>query len=188
MTGSNSTNPRAPGPAPAGCAGANTNGLPQSPPAGHLELAEGLSFAGALDDCLLTGVIMVDSKQRVVSLNDHARKLLGLRVGRVKPPALAKLPAALRALVREVRTSGQPPGDRQLELKAGSHGPITLRASAVPLSVGRKNSGVLLLLNDLTPARRIEQHIRLEQAAAESFLHRPTDDSLHSRTTSRLVN
>jgi hypothetical protein len=35
---------------------------------------------------------------------------------------------------------------------------------------------------------RIEQHIRLEQAAAESFLHRPTGESLHSRTTSRLVN
>jgi len=35
---------------------------------------------------------------------------------------------------------------------------------------------------------RIEQHIRLEQAAAESFLHHPTGESLHSRTTSRLVN
>jgi hypothetical protein len=35
---------------------------------------------------------------------------------------------------------------------------------------------------------KIEQHIRLEQAAAESFLNRPTDESLHSRTTSRLVN
>jgi hypothetical protein len=35
---------------------------------------------------------------------------------------------------------------------------------------------------------KVEQHIRLEQAAAESFLNRPTDESLHSRTTSRLVN
>jgi hemolysin activation/secretion protein len=35
---------------------------------------------------------------------------------------------------------------------------------------------------------RIEQHIRLEQAAAESFLNRPTGESLYSRTTSRLVN
>ena len=35
---------------------------------------------------------------------------------------------------------------------------------------------------------RIEEHIRLEQAAAESFLHTPTGASLHSRTTSRLVN
>jgi hypothetical protein len=35
---------------------------------------------------------------------------------------------------------------------------------------------------------QIEQHIRLEQAAAESFLHTPSGQSLHSRTTSRLVN
>jgi len=35
---------------------------------------------------------------------------------------------------------------------------------------------------------KIEQHIRLEEAAAESFLHAPTGESLHSRTTSRLVN
>jgi hypothetical protein len=35
---------------------------------------------------------------------------------------------------------------------------------------------------------KIEQHIRLEQAAAESFLHTPSGQSLHSRTTSRLVN
>lgn len=35
---------------------------------------------------------------------------------------------------------------------------------------------------------RVEQHIRLEQAAAEAFLHAPTGASLHSRTTSRLVN
>ena len=34
----------------------------------------------------------------------------------------------------------------------------------------------------------IEQHIRLEQAAAESFLDTPSGQSLHSRTTSRLVN
>ena len=35
---------------------------------------------------------------------------------------------------------------------------------------------------------QIEQHIRLEQAAAESFLHTPTGESLQGRTTSRLVN
>jgi hypothetical protein len=35
---------------------------------------------------------------------------------------------------------------------------------------------------------QIEKHIRLEQAAAESFLHTPTGQSLHSRTTSPLVN
>ncbi|HLA76679.1 MAG TPA: hypothetical protein VJU18_03760 [Vicinamibacteria bacterium] len=35
---------------------------------------------------------------------------------------------------------------------------------------------------------QIEQHIRLEQAAAESFIERPTPASLHGRTTSPFVH
>lgn len=35
---------------------------------------------------------------------------------------------------------------------------------------------------------QIERHVRLEQAAAESFLDLPTTESLHSRTTSALLN
>jgi hypothetical protein len=35
---------------------------------------------------------------------------------------------------------------------------------------------------------QLEHHVRLEQAAAESFVHWPTSDSLHSRTTSPLVH
>ena len=52
--------------------------------------------------------------------------------------------------------------------------------------------------DDETPARprvpvealllEIERHVRLEQAAAESFLHAPTAETLHSRTVSRLVH
>ncbi len=35
---------------------------------------------------------------------------------------------------------------------------------------------------------QIEQHVRLEQAAAEAFLNAPTRQSLHSRTMSPLVH
>src|SRR5689334_11095944 len=35
---------------------------------------------------------------------------------------------------------------------------------------------------------QLENHVRLEQAAAESFLQRPTASLLHSRTISPLVN
>ena len=35
---------------------------------------------------------------------------------------------------------------------------------------------------------QIERHVRLEQAAAQSFLDAPTTKSLHSRTTSPLVH
>ncbi len=34
---------------------------------------------------------------------------------------------------------------------------------------------------------QIERHVRLEQAAAESFLDSPTAKSLHTRTTSPLI-
>jgi hypothetical protein len=34
---------------------------------------------------------------------------------------------------------------------------------------------------------QIEQHIRLEHAAAEAFLERPTPQALHTRTTSPLL-
>jgi hypothetical protein len=35
---------------------------------------------------------------------------------------------------------------------------------------------------------QIERHVRLEQAAAETFLHAPTSDSLHMSTMSPLVH
>ena len=35
---------------------------------------------------------------------------------------------------------------------------------------------------------QIENHVRLEQAAVESFLQTPTSELLHSRTISALVN
>jgi hypothetical protein len=50
----------------------------------------------------------------------------------------------------------------------------------MPLAQPRVPLEVLLL--------QIERHIRLEQAAAESFVAYPTAASLHSRTTSPLVH
>jgi hypothetical protein len=35
---------------------------------------------------------------------------------------------------------------------------------------------------------QIENHVRMEQAAAESFLKSPTQTLLHSKTTSPFVN
>lgn len=35
---------------------------------------------------------------------------------------------------------------------------------------------------------QIERHVRLEQVAGESFLHAPTPQSLHCRTSSPLMN
>jgi hypothetical protein len=62
--------------------------------------------------------------------------------------------------------------------------PVAPRTPAPPVGTPVPREPVpldLLLL-------QIERHVRLEQAAAESFHETPTGQSLHSRTASPLVN
>jgi signal transduction histidine kinase len=122
--------------------------------------AGGLSFADVLHDCLAPGVILVDGKKKVASLNDQAKQILGLSPDQALMPPLTALPAVLRALARATLVSGKAPADRQVTIRAGNREAVTFHASAVPLQAGRKNSGVVLVLHDLTPARQIEQHVR----------------------------
>jgi two-component system nitrogen regulation sensor histidine kinase GlnL len=119
-----------------------------------------LSFADLLHDCLAAGVIHIDHKQKIASLNGQARQLLGLSSDQATLPSLAALPAALRTMVRRALSSGKSPADRQVRLGAGSRGPAILQASAILLQPGRKDSGAVLVLNDLTPIRQIERHIQ----------------------------
>ncbi len=134
---------------------------PSVPQPAKLEAAsEGFSLAHALHDCLASGAILIDGKKQVASLTDRAKQLLGLKPHPATAPAFAALPPALQTLAGEALASGQAPADRQIELQTDSRGTRTLRLSAIPLQTGGKNSGVLIVLNDLTPARQIEQHIQ----------------------------
>jgi len=121
---------------------------------------EALSFAKVLHDCLAPGVILIDGKGKVASLNVQAKHLVGLRPDQPTLPSFASLPAALRAIARAALASGKSPADRQVKVSAGNRGAVTLHVGAVPLQTGRKNSGAVLVLHDLTPARQVEQHIQ----------------------------
>jgi hypothetical protein len=80
---------------------------------------------------------------------------------------------------------------------------VGIAGAAVPLFVPRKPVSPTRFFTDSVaksvamPSRQvpidvlllqIENHVRLEQAAAESFLAFPTHDHLHSKTPSPLVN
>lgn len=81
----------------------------------------------------------------------------------------AMRPEAAAPPARETRQ----PVERPRFFKADMAYPIPATASPVPVEV---------LL------RQIEQHIRLEQAAAESFHLCPTPESLHTHTSSPLMH
>ncbi len=74
---------------------------------------------------------------------------------------------------------------RQAELpveKAAAQAPLfTPRVAAPPVQAAQQVPIELLLL-------QIENHVRLEQAAAESFIEFPTQALLHSKTASPFVN
>jgi hypothetical protein len=75
---------------------------------------------------------------------------------------------------------------------------VTLRAPSPALSARRSLGDGGRFFADAAPAAprvpvealllQIEQHVRLEQAAAEAFLNAPTRQSLHCRTMSPLVH
>ena len=160
MTASDSNSRRPAGPLPAGRSRARRKG-PTGPQSHEIEATvEGLSFAKVLHDCLTPGVVLIDGKKSVVSFNDQARKILGLRPDQVPSPALGALPAALRAMVQAAFGSGQSPPARQVTIETGSPETATVHASAMRLQAGRKNSGVVLVLHDLTAVRQVEAHIQ----------------------------
>ncbi len=121
---------------------------------------EGLSFANLLRDCLGSGVILVDAKQQIAAWAGAAETMLGARAGQMLHRSLAVLPAPLRQIARETLASGKPAADRVIALNVEGRGTLTVRLSAVPVAAGRKGSGALVLVNDLTAARRLEEHLQ----------------------------
>jgi len=160
MTGFDGNRRRPPGRLLAGHALARPK-KPSIPRPHRIEaVTEGLGFTKVLHDCLASGVILVDGKEKVASLNGQARTILGLSPDQAPQPQIAALPSALRAMARAALRSGKSPADRRVTIKAGHGEAITVHASAVPLRVGHENSGVVLVLHDLTPASGIEHRVR----------------------------
>lgn len=97
--------------------------------------------------------------------------------------ALSLLGVAVSAVAFGAAVRGQPDGDAE---RAQTRPTVVLPVppffvgDEVPPARPRVPVDVLLL--------QLERHVRLEQAAAESFLLSPTLESLHTRTSSPLVH
>jgi two-component system sensor histidine kinase HydH len=120
---------------------------------------EGLSFANALRDLSVCGVILIDGQNKITTLTEEARQILDLNEEQTSRATLEALPAPLRKIVRETLSSGRRVAGRQVDLKTSGRGVVTVRVSAIPAQPGREGSGVVVVVNDLTCAKRLEQNL-----------------------------
>jgi len=119
----------------------------------------GLGFANALRDFLVSGIVFIDDEQKVAALTSEARQILA---SDSPPPlsALQPLPPALAEMAREAAASGAPTNNRELEFHVHNRGMIRVRACAVPLKWSADSSGVALVLSDLTAANHLDEQVQ----------------------------
>jgi two-component system sensor histidine kinase HydH len=129
---------------------------PESRQQGH----EGLSFANLMRDCFVWGVLMVNHRKQIASCTPEAERLLRLRPGQTVNASLSVVPAPLQEIIREVISTNKPLTDRSLVLPQTGREPVVLHVCATPVSSQAGQIEVVVVLNDLTPAQRLEQNMR----------------------------
>ena len=120
---------------------------------------DGVSFANALRDFSVCGIILVNGRNRITTLTEEARQILGLKKKQASEAGVGVLPAPLRKIIRETLSSGRRVGGREVDLPVAGGGVVSVRVSAIPVRPGQAGSGAVLAIHDLTSARRLEQSL-----------------------------
>jgi len=112
---------------------------------------------------MVEGVLAVDGHETVLLMNERARAMFGVGAGRGdgKPFLEVIRNADLHEIFRAGRTAGDV---ARRELRLTSPVERTLRVTAVPLPLGSDPPGVVMVVDDVTELRRLEQ-VRTEFVA-----------------------
>jgi len=112
--------------------------------------------ATAILDGMVEGVVAVDGQECVLLMNERARAMFGVGRGRGegKPFLEVIRNADLHEIFRSGRTAG---GVFRRELRLVHPADRTLRVTAVPLRLAGEEPGLVLVVDDVTELRRLEQ-------------------------------
>jgi len=131
---------------------------------------EGLNLANVLRESLVCAVVVVDSKKRLNLLAGATEEILGLKRQKAGH-SVNDLPEPLQKVAREAMARSQAVLDREVKLTVPRKGVQVLEVSAVPMRPGAKESGVALVIRNLTSPKSLEQDLRrLDRLASIGIL------------------
>ena len=108
----------------------------------------------------MAGTIVVDGKNKITTFTSEAENITALPVAKALGHSIDILPDSLRKIIHDASVSGLLSSDTELSLRSHRNDKITVRVQVTPLRSGKMNNGALAILNNITPARRLEENMR----------------------------
>jgi PAS domain S-box-containing protein len=109
---------------------------------------------------LTSGVIAVDTDQRITVFNNEACEITGLSSEEMIDCKIDDLPGALREPLRNTLQTGENESDCELILTSGEEGIVIRVSTSIFHGEGRQVLGALMVLTDITSIKRLELQIR----------------------------
>ena len=130
-------------------------------------IGEGSGDAGALSRHVTVAAFVVNHHGIITSCAPEAERLLQFKPGHaVKSGSFSLLPPALKEIICEARAAGRAVTDRRFTLPSRKKFRETLHVSAVPVVSTTGKAQVVVLLNELSVARQLEENLaRLDRLA-----------------------
>ncbi|MCU0782520.1 MAG: ATP-binding protein [Verrucomicrobia bacterium] len=119
------------------------------------------SLVEALRDCAGCAAFVVSHNETITSCAPDAERLLQFEPGHAaKKRSFSFLPPALQQIIREAAATHRPVTNRSLTPLSAKNLTGTLQVSAVPVQSNTGKPQVVVVLNDFSVSRRLEQTLR----------------------------
>ncbi len=128
---------------------------------------QNLSPASALDDCFACGVLVANNRQRIITCNPEAERLLGLKLHAARSGPASLLPRPLQAIARKAASTGMAVTNRVISFSPRSREPVRLYASAIPIQWPSTPGALVIILLDRTSGKGLDLNLcRLDRLAS----------------------
>lgn len=122
---------------------------------------EAPNLTEALRDSVGCAAFVVSRGEKIISCAPEAERLLRLGPGQAaQSGSFALLPTTLQQLIRDAAAAHCPITDRNLTLPSREKLADTLQVSVVPLQSNTGKPQIVVVLNEISVSRRLEQNLR----------------------------